>query len=77
MVSFQGRGKSTRLLREAGGIRDGRRGTFTFFFQRYITSINCLREAGVVGDDGRRTIFQFPPNAVKFDKLTNRRGGGC
>ena len=34
----------------------------------------------MVGDDGRRTIFQFPPNAVKFDKLTNRRGewgGGC
>ena len=30
----------------------------------------------MVGDDGRRTIFQFPPNAVKFDKLTNRRGGG-
>ena len=29
----------------------------------------------MVGDDGRRTIFQFPPNAVKFDKLTNRRGG--
>ena len=28
----------------------------------------------MVGDDGRRTIFQFPPNAVKFDKLTNRRG---
>ena len=31
----------------------------------------------MVGDDGRRTIFQFPPNAVKFDKLTNRRGGVC
>lgn len=30
----------------------------------------------MVGDDGRRTIFQFPPNAVKFDKLTDRRGGG-
>ena len=30
----------------------------------------------MVGDDGRRTIFQFPPNTVKFDKLTNRRGGG-
>lgn len=29
-----------------------------------------------MGDDGRRTIFQFPPNAVKFDKLTDRRGGG-
>ena len=40
MVSFQGRGKSTRLLREAGGIRDGRRGTFTFFFT-IIPVITC------------------------------------
>ena len=30
----------------------------------------------MVGDDGRRTIFQFPPNAVKFDKLTDWGGGG-
>ena len=31
----------------------------------------------MVGDDGRRTIFQFPPKAVKFERLTGGGGGGC